>query len=137
MQLDGPFCHRVQVLLIGYVNLDRLNIEALGAPMRRDAFDFLALDVADDQPGLLASEGRNNRLANALSGTGQQHDLVFQALALRRFGHWRQGERFSHGSALPFAGTTKTGHLSMSGQKTCWKIAASLHLFCFFKCECV
>ena len=79
----------------------------------------------------------DNRFADTLSGAGQQYDLVFQPFALRRFGHRWQGKRFSHGSGLLFEGTTKAGHLSMSGQKAVWKIAASLHLFCFFKCECV
>jgi len=137
VKLDGQPGHGVQVLLTGHIGLERLDIKTLVPPLRRNAFDFLALDIADDQFGLLGSEGRDDRLADALSGASQQHDLVFQAFALRRFGHRWQGKRFSHGSRLLFEGTTKTGHLSMSGEKAVWKIAASLHLFCFFKCECV
>ncbi|MNR30038.1 hypothetical protein D3C85_1474670 [compost metagenome] len=127
----------MQVLLARYVSLDCHHVGALLAPVRRDFLDFFSLDVADDQLGLLGRERRNDGLTDALSGTGQQHHFVFQALALGRFGHRRQGKRFSHESPFLFAGTTKTGHLPMSGQKTVWKIAASLHLFCFFKCECV
>ncbi|MNY11932.1 hypothetical protein D3C86_1449880 [compost metagenome] len=55
--------------------------------MLRDLLDFLGLDVADDQPGLLGRKGRHNGLANALGGTGQQHDFVFEALTLGRLGH--------------------------------------------------
>jgi hypothetical protein len=54
----------VQVLLVGNVSLDCLHIKAFVPPLSRDFFDFLTLDIADDQLGLLGSEGRDNRLAD-------------------------------------------------------------------------
>ena len=80
----------------------------------------------------------------ALSGAGENHYLVFQALTTGRRGYRRQGKGFSHGSKLQKKGTTKAGHLSMAGLETwgmgeshgrageSWDIWASLHLFYFF-----
>ncbi|MNZ71326.1 hypothetical protein D3C78_896860 [compost metagenome] len=87
VQVDRQPGHGVQILLTRHVGLDRHHIGALVPPVRRDLLDFLGLNVADDQPGLLGREGRHNRFTNPLGGTGQQYDLVFQAFALGRFGH--------------------------------------------------
>jgi hypothetical protein len=87
VSLDRQPGHRLQILLTRHIGLDRHHIGAFVSPVRCDFLDFLGLNIADDQPGLLGSEGRHNRFANALGGTGQQHDLVFQALALRGLRH--------------------------------------------------
>ncbi|MNG19292.1 hypothetical protein D3C84_1034350 [compost metagenome] len=87
MQLNRQPGHRLQVLLLRNVSLDRHHVGPFAPPLRCDVFDFFALDIADDQLGLLGREGRHNRLADALGSTGQQYDFVFQALALGGFGH--------------------------------------------------
>jgi hypothetical protein len=95
-------------------------IATTSAPFSRQCaatFRLYPLNIADDQPGLLRCEAGDDRFANTLSRAGEQHDFVFQALALRRFGNRWQGKRFSHGSRLLFESTTKTGHPWMSGQK--------------------
>ncbi|MNL19449.1 hypothetical protein D3C87_1406490 [compost metagenome] len=99
---DRQFSHRMQILLTRNVSLDRHDIGAFIPPMRRNLFDFFGLDVADDQLGLLGREGRDNRLADALGGAGQQHHFVFQALALGRIGRLWQRKGFSHGSLHHF-----------------------------------
>ena len=109
MQFHGASGKGMQILLIRHVDLQCLHVMALIAPMGGDLLDLVSLDIADQQSGLLRGEGGNNRFADALSGTGQQHDLVFQALAFRRQRHCRQCQRLRHDSGPPRAGAKKPG----------------------------
>ena len=46
------------------------------APVRGDPLDFLGLDIADHQPGLLRGERRDDGFANALRATGNDADAA-------------------------------------------------------------
>jgi hypothetical protein len=57
--------------------------------MGRNFLDLFSLDITDHQARLLGLEARDDGLAYALGGTGDDHDFVLQSLAVSRLGHRR------------------------------------------------